>query len=79
MSRRPQRTRSDATRIPGRESLRQAAEGAFRTMSCGASRPRGTIVVMESAERSPISPQELDSIAAGSRILRPTNITMRAQ
>ena len=28
---------------------------------------------------SPISPQELDSIATGSRILRPTNITMRAQ
>ena len=28
---------------------------------------------------SPISPQELDSIAAGSRILRPTNITMRAR
>ena len=28
---------------------------------------------------SPISPRELDSIAAGSQILRPTNITMRAQ
>jgi len=28
---------------------------------------------------SPISPQELDAIAAGSRILRPTNITMRAR
>ena len=27
----------------------------------------------------PLSPQELDSLAAGSQILRPTNITIRAQ
>jgi hypothetical protein len=48
-------------------------------------RPYAAIVVAPSSFdamvwlESPVSPQALDSLAAGSRILRPTNITIRDQ
>lgn len=48
-------------------------------------RPYAAIVVSPSGFdamvwlESPVSPQALDSLAAGSRILRPTNITIRDQ